>query len=69
MSDPFIGMIRLVGFNFAPVGWVLCQGQPTLALGTPAAAVRMYAAGSPTGGASAALERSSEPCSHSECRQ
>ena len=27
MSDPFIGMIRLVGFNFAPVGWALCQGQ------------------------------------------
>ncbi len=28
MSDPFIGTIRLVGFNFAPVGWALCQGQP-----------------------------------------
>ena len=27
MSDPFIGMVRLVGFNFAPVGWALCQGQ------------------------------------------
>lgn len=27
MSDPFIGEIRMVGFNFAPVGWELCQGQ------------------------------------------
>jgi microcystin-dependent protein len=25
--DPFIGEIRLFGFNFAPVGWALCQGQ------------------------------------------
>ncbi|MBS1702730.1 MAG: phage tail protein [Armatimonadetes bacterium] len=25
--DPFIGEIRPVGFNFAPVGWALCQGQ------------------------------------------
>ena len=25
--DPFIGEIRLVGFNFAPRGWALCQGQ------------------------------------------
>ncbi|MFM0594970.1 MULTISPECIES: phage tail protein [Paraburkholderia] len=27
MSDPFLGEIRMVGFNFAPVGWALCQGQ------------------------------------------
>jgi microcystin-dependent protein len=27
VSNPFIGTIRLVGFNFAPVGWSLCQGQ------------------------------------------
>ncbi|MES2821620.1 MAG: tail fiber protein [Pseudomonadota bacterium] len=27
MSDPFIGEIRMVGFNFAPRGWALCQGQ------------------------------------------
>jgi microcystin-dependent protein len=27
MSDPFIGEIRMAGFNFAPVGWALCQGQ------------------------------------------
>jgi len=27
MSDPFIGEIRIVGFNFAPQGWAFCQGQ------------------------------------------
>jgi microcystin-dependent protein len=27
MSDPFLGEIRLVGFNFNPVGWALCNGQ------------------------------------------
>lgn len=27
MSEPFIGEVRLVGFNFAPRGWALCQGQ------------------------------------------
>ncbi len=27
MSQAFLGTIRLVGFNFAPVGWGLCQGQ------------------------------------------
>ena len=27
MSEPFIGMIILVGFNFAPRGWALCNGQ------------------------------------------
>ena len=27
MSQPYVGEIRLVGFNFAPVGWFLCQGQ------------------------------------------
>lgn len=25
--DPFLGEIRLVGFNFAPVGWAFCNGQ------------------------------------------
>lgn len=25
--DPFIGQIIPVGFNFAPIGWLLCQGQ------------------------------------------
>ncbi len=25
--DPFLGEIRNVGFNFAPQGWALCQGQ------------------------------------------
>lgn len=27
MSDPFIGEIKIVGFNFAPIGWALCDGQ------------------------------------------
>src|SRR5271170_349872 len=27
MSEPYVGEIRLVGFNFAPVGWMLCDGQ------------------------------------------
>lgn len=27
MSEPFIGEIRIVGFNFAPRGWALCDGQ------------------------------------------
>lgn len=26
MADPFIGEIRMVGFNFAPAGWALCDG-------------------------------------------
>jgi microcystin-dependent protein len=26
-QEPFIGEIRWVGFNFAPVGWALCDGQ------------------------------------------
>src|SRR5262245_18073469 len=25
--EPFIGEIRWVGFNFAPQGWALCNGQ------------------------------------------
>jgi len=27
VSDQFVGEIRLFPFNFAPVGWALCQGQ------------------------------------------
>lgn len=27
MSDPYLGEIRMVGFNFAPVGWAQCSGQ------------------------------------------
>jgi microcystin-dependent protein len=27
MSDQFLGEIRVVGWNFAPNGWALCQGQ------------------------------------------
>lgn len=26
MSEPFIGEIRVFGFNFAPRGWALCDG-------------------------------------------
>jgi microcystin-dependent protein len=26
MSTPYIGEIRLVGFNFAPIGWMPCNG-------------------------------------------
>ncbi len=26
MSSPYIGEIRMVGFNFAPVGWAFCDG-------------------------------------------
>ncbi|HLK16797.1 MAG TPA: tail fiber protein [Fimbriimonadaceae bacterium] len=27
MADQFLGEIRIVGFNFAPKGWALCDGQ------------------------------------------
>jgi microcystin-dependent protein len=27
MSEPFLGQITLYGFNFAPYGWVPCNGQ------------------------------------------
>jgi microcystin-dependent protein len=27
MSEPFIGEIRIVTFNFAPTGWAMCDGQ------------------------------------------
>jgi microcystin-dependent protein len=27
MDQPFLGMIALFGFNFAPRGWAICQGQ------------------------------------------
>lgn len=27
MSEPFVGEIRPLGFNFAPRGWALCDGQ------------------------------------------
>lgn len=27
MSEPFVGEIRMVGFNFAPAGWATCDGQ------------------------------------------
>jgi microcystin-dependent protein len=25
--DPYVGEIRMVGFNFAPTGWAVCNGQ------------------------------------------
>ena len=27
MGSPFVGEIRMVGFNFAPLGWAFCNGQ------------------------------------------
>jgi len=27
MADPFVAEIRIVSFNFAPVGWAFCDGQ------------------------------------------
>ena len=27
MGEPYIGEVRAVGFNFAPKGWALCNGQ------------------------------------------
>jgi microcystin-dependent protein len=27
MADPFVGEIRIVGFNFSPTGWAFCDGQ------------------------------------------
>lgn len=27
MSDPFVAEIRVFGFNFAPTGWAMCNGQ------------------------------------------
>src|SRR5213079_2531713 len=27
MSNPFVAEIRIFGFNFAPKGWALCDGQ------------------------------------------
>ena len=27
MADPFVAEIRIFGFNFAPSGWALCNGQ------------------------------------------
>jgi microcystin-dependent protein len=27
MADPFVAEIRVVGFNFAPLGWATCDGQ------------------------------------------
>jgi len=36
MSDPYLGEIRMVGFDFAPYGWAQCAGQ-TMAISQNAA--------------------------------
>jgi microcystin-dependent protein len=28
MGEPYVGEIRMFGGNFAPAGWMLCEGQP-----------------------------------------
>ena len=35
MSEPFLGEIKMVGFNFAPTGWALCNGQTMSFHNTP----------------------------------
>ena len=27
MSEPFLAEVKIVGFNFAPRGWAMCDGQ------------------------------------------
>src|SRR5580692_7133118 len=27
MSNPYLGEVRIFGFNFAPIGWATCDGQ------------------------------------------
>jgi microcystin-dependent protein len=27
MSNPYVGEVRIFGFNFAPIGWATCDGQ------------------------------------------
>jgi microcystin-dependent protein len=36
MAEPFLGEIRMFGFNFAPQGWAMCNGQ-TLSISSNAA--------------------------------
>ena len=35
MSNPYVGEIRMVGFNFAPVGWAFCDGSLMAISGNP----------------------------------
>ena len=47
MSQPYVGQIIAVGFNYAPAGWALCQGQQLLdsiiaPLGSQVAARRQF---------------------------
>ena len=36
MAEPFLGEVRIVGFNFAPRGWAACDGQFLLIVQNPA---------------------------------
>lgn len=27
MSDPYLGEVKIISFNFAPKGWAFCNGQ------------------------------------------
>ena len=27
MAEPFLAEIKIIGFNFAPQGWAMCDGQ------------------------------------------
>jgi microcystin-dependent protein len=36
MSEPYIGEVRMVAFNYAPRGWALCNGQSMLISQNPA---------------------------------
>ena len=33
MSQPYVGEIRMFGGNFAPAGWMFCDGQTPADLG------------------------------------
>jgi microcystin-dependent protein len=35
MSDYYVGEVRLVGFNFAPLDWAICNGQQMSISGNP----------------------------------
>ncbi|WP_066506562.1 phage tail protein [Abyssisolibacter fermentans] len=47
MSEPFIGEIKAVGFDFAPVNWAKCEGQEIYISQNPAlyALIRAYYGG------------------------
>jgi microcystin-dependent protein len=35
MAEPFLSEMRIMSFTFAPKGWALCNGQPSLMSQTP----------------------------------